>query len=248
MNAWKGVPSMILRADESRSITIDNPFLTIYGTIQPDVARILLNDKGWDDGFLDRWLFAYPGLGEVGLPGGEDLGFLKISWNNVVARLLSLELGSEGEPFFITLDEGAYGLWVEWQKGFSAELNGGAEPRGPLVKLSQYVMRFIGILHVIRWATAGAEDYATATVEDVEGAIKLFDYFRRGLNRIYAAVFVDVTDVTATSVTRSCVVCDRDITHKRSDARVCGDTCRQALKRQGDVTTISVTSVTGGEA
>jgi hypothetical protein len=246
MDCWKGTTSVILRADEDRTIDVSRPFLTIYGTIQPDVARILLSDRGWDDGFLDRWLFAYPDEAPVGMPGHVNLSPAIIVWDRIVAKLLDADLDPDtGEAWSINLSDEATTKWEEWQDAFNGEINSGASPRGPLAKLSQYLLRFVGVLHSIRWAAGPAQNLAEADLEDVEGAIVLFEYFRRMLNRVYANVFVDVTDVTDEGVTRFCKICGKDISTKRSDALVCGPTCRQRLNRaEQTVTDVGVTFVT----
>lgn len=247
MDAWKGKASIILRADQDRTIDVSRPFLTIYGTVQPDVARILLSDRGWDDGFLDRWLFAYPDEMPIGMPGHVNLGPVKAQWEQIVDALLVTGLDPEtGDTRTIKLSDQATARWEEWQAAFNQEINDGASPRGPLVKYSQYLLRFAGVLHSIRWAAGEVESLIEADLEDVEGAIALFAYFRRMLNRVYAKVYVDVTDVTDVDVTRACRVCGEDISERRSDAVVCGPTCRQRLSRtEQAVTDVGVTSVTG---
>jgi hypothetical protein len=158
MDAWKGKSSVILRADKDRTIDVTRPFLTIYGTVQPDVAHILLSDRGWDDGFLDRWLFAYPDEVPIGMPGHVDLAPAKGRWDSIVNKLLDTGVdASTDDSWTILLTDKATARWKEWQEDFNAEINDGGAPRGPLMKLSQYLLRFVGILHVTRWAAGDAD-------------------------------------------------------------------------------------------
>jgi hypothetical protein len=48
------------RKTHDHPIILGRSFLAVSGTIQPDVVRSLVHSAGWDDGFLDRILFAFP--------------------------------------------------------------------------------------------------------------------------------------------------------------------------------------------
>lgn len=226
--------------------------LNVYGTIQPDVVPILLNPRGWDDGFMDRWLFCFPEVLDVGLPTEVDVESLVAPWALAVDRLLSLDWAdpAESEPQYLRFDLEAYEYWHDWQEALDDEINAGASLRGPLGKLSQHWMRFAAILHLINWAAPDGDvvNMHYINLKAAEGATALFDYFRRMANRTYGQVYLDVTGVTPTSVARSCEICGVSLAGGRSDAIVCGPTCRKRLACAGGaVTRLSVTSVTEEE-
>ncbi len=161
---WAGETIMIDRkSDRIRDgapLFVSDPFVSICGGLQPSVLRQLLGDgaKGRqapDDGFLDRFLLAYPD--ELPSRGETWLGVTepaKQAWVDVVQKMLTWEMVEEkkkkedGEdeetrqrPFFLNLTEDGRRKWKLFTEAHAAELNAEDFPAhlvGPWAKLRGY--------------------------------------------------------------------------------------------------------------
>jgi hypothetical protein len=58
LNAWSSEMIVKNRKNESNPTIVNNPFLSICGSIQPEV--VTTQNKGKDNGFVDRFLFSFP--------------------------------------------------------------------------------------------------------------------------------------------------------------------------------------------
>lgn len=59
LSAWSGTAVIVDRIKNPDPIRVPRPFLSIIGCIPPDVLPDLAPDKGKEDGFLHRVLFAW---------------------------------------------------------------------------------------------------------------------------------------------------------------------------------------------
>src|SRR5262249_30219056 len=129
---WDGKFSIIDRCHQGgMPLTIPRPFLTILGTIQPDVLlnfRLARRSEGYvDDGFLDRFLFCYPEK----LPAqAENWVFLssdrREEWRRVVRLLMRLKMdGRVGNkrPRDLRLSRDARSAWEGVTESHAAEVN-----------------------------------------------------------------------------------------------------------------------------
>lgn len=60
LSAWSGTQIKITRKGEDEPVVIDNPCISIVGTLQPGRAGDLLTNEVIENGMVDRLLFCYP--------------------------------------------------------------------------------------------------------------------------------------------------------------------------------------------
>jgi hypothetical protein len=206
-------------------VVVHRPFVAITGGIQPSVVERLRRGEGaaggaLDDGFLDRFLFAYPkdlkAVGERWLDLSEEAAG---AWAHAADRLLSLGMVGAAEnapsaagaptvfagaaesererPFLLRLSPAGKDAWKRFTDRHAAEVNSPdflPHLRGPWGKLYGYCGRLALILHYLRWAFTAVEPvYAVDPVdgESMEAAARLVAYFKSHARKVYAALDAD---------------------------------------------------------
>ena len=194
LSLWSSGRVTVDRKGNRESIAIESPFLSLYGTIQPDVLPELGTDKG--DGMLDRFLLSYPEPVQTrwtdeGISNDAKGGCLTLYGN---LRSLKMESDEFGDPVpgTVRFSPEAKDVFVEAfnrhreemeHPGFANRL------RGPWAKLESYFARIILLLTMMRCAENGVPSVpgVPETVEpgDVLRARVLLDYFKSHAHRVY---------------------------------------------------------------
>jgi hypothetical protein len=159
LTVWSGTPSSVDRKSQDAPTFLDKPFLAITGTIQPDVVQAFLHESRWDDGFIDRILFAYPEV-QIANSWTEDEVFSATTEavEELFLRLYGLDFNPD-EPHVVVLDPEAKRLWVEWYESNQRELKEIEENiRGVWAKMPSQCARLILIAHLTRWAAGETPD------------------------------------------------------------------------------------------
>lgn len=204
LSGWSRTQYKGDRKGNEESVTIECPFVCVYGAIQPDVLPSIETYRGVEDGFIDRLLFLFPNATRSyrppkdrprptkEKPEGElsPLETAKLQYDAVIFRLL---LGCRhlpgGEPKVLEFTEEAWTLWKEWLDKHADETDASTlSLRGVWSKLRAYAGRFALILHMLRVSCeeAGSLDEEKKEVVedglidvlDVQNAIKLVNYFK----------------------------------------------------------------------
>lgn len=188
------------KTDQRPPIFLNRPLVSIVGGTQPDVVERFRgepNRRGApppNDGFLDRWLFAYP----AELPTQGET-WLEVSpeamevWNVTVLRLLALDMVNEGgnlRPFFLHFTRDARRVWETFTGKLAAELNKPGLPgfpghlKGVWAKLRGYGGRLALIVQMLAWASG---EIATKEVEEIsmQRASMLVDYFGSHAKKVF---------------------------------------------------------------
>jgi hypothetical protein len=194
------------KGDASRQgapLYVADPFAAIVGCLQPAVLERLRGEsvRGVpppDDGFLDRFLVAYPAdLPATGEQWREVSQEALDAWQKVIERLLGLSMVEQPDdrprPFYVHLTPCGRDAWVRFTQAHADEMNAPNFPmylRGPWSKLRGYGARLALIVHFLRWAVG------EATGEDVDGesldrAAKLVAYFKAHARKAYSAMDAD---------------------------------------------------------
>lgn len=182
LKTWSLDEIKVNRSGLPKPITVPIPFLSILGTIQPDLIHELGDAKGREDGFLNRILFAMPNT-EV----SEDFDFdLDISeditqvWHACVAQLLSFPCGDK--PREIRLNSKAQDAWKAWYREHIKETQSPCLSRhfqATWNKMLAHCGRFILISHCLRQVCQDPHsEEGFADEEDVRRAILLVNYFK----------------------------------------------------------------------
>jgi hypothetical protein len=205
LSIWSGKPIQVNRKSEKASVYVQRPFLSILAGIQPDMLGELQEERGREDGFVHRILFAMPQTEK--LPPFNREGISEEAeqvWERVV-RGLRAELPATVEPptpRVVLPSEAALQYFDEWHKRHKKESDAvdfRKEFEGPWSKLKAYYVRLALIVWLLRRACihSGLESGTLPEcieVEDMEAAERLIDYFKDHLNGVYEKFRFDGDD------------------------------------------------------
>jgi Protein of unknown function (DUF3987) len=210
LSTWNCSPVSVDRKGTREATHVATPFVAVLGGLQPDLLTSLSDKRGRDDGFMDRIMFVYPERFPSQRWNDVELSEqAKWDWSRAIRKLFETPLSAVSgfsKPHLVSLTSGARARWVKWFDGHASETEGTEIPdrlQGAWSKLRSHTGRFALILSRLR-SVCGSQpdtdgedegpDEATADVdrwhiravdgEDVEGAIKLSDYFKSQLLRV----------------------------------------------------------------
>jgi len=140
------------------SATLSAPYVTMIGSIQPALLKVLHNPRG-DDGLLDRMLLVGDGvMREAGWPRDADDPILNMAWAMAMSRMLRIEeyaadaIGRQVESRFTPAA-------LDVCKGLLARLNDLVvvigipdAQRGIVKKLVQHAVKLALLHRCLRWA------------------------------------------------------------------------------------------------
>lgn len=188
---------------DSAPVIVRQPFIATLGGIQPGVIDFLKGAKRGDapppdDGFLDRFLVAYPEpLPAIGEQWREVSKQAADDWEAVCAGLLEMQMDTKenGDRVarLVRLTADGKQAWVDFTESHAAEINDpdfAEHLRGPWSKLTGYCARLALVLNCLRYVCSETES------EDVDGesmrrAWKLVAYFKSSFRKLVCAMGSD---------------------------------------------------------
>jgi len=185
---WSGQTAFVDRKN-SGSTMIKRPFVSVCGTIQPEVLKELAkNDRG-NNGFLYRMLMVMPiGVKKEAWSKHELNQKYIDSWKIIIENLLNIKMKYDeyGVPISNSLlfSEEARSFLDKWQALNTKAVNDANEKDlvGFYIKLESMNIRFCLILQVLQYVTGEDENFEVS-LDSVIGAIKLTEYFRTNAAR-----------------------------------------------------------------
>lgn len=175
-----------------------HPSLSIAGAMTPDMLGEMIDAKGRGDGFMDRFLFAYPDA--LPSPEWSDDGIpddVAEGWSRIVGRLWERPLAvcaGRDVPHVAYMTPGGKSAWTVFYAEHTNEMNDPGFPpslRGPWGKLREYAGRFALILTLLDHAADPTADPVAVPDVDtrhIRNAWRLVTYFKSHARRVYAAV------------------------------------------------------------
>lgn len=177
---------------------VAHPCLSVVGGIQPQVLPALDDPQQRDDGFVDRFLFAYPDRMRGGWsdfevdPSTEADVQLVFEW---LYRLQGEQFVQDEEdeggeevsyrPRVVRLSLEARRLFASWCNETDAEGQPGVVPDrlvGPWAKLPSQLLRLALILHALKCAQQRQIDYVVEA-DTIADAAELIEYFKAHIRR-----------------------------------------------------------------
>ena len=156
-------------------VKINDTCIGVFGGIQPEILSSFAKGK-IQNGFVDRWLFAYPE--KVPYPKFNDVDIderIAANWTKIIQRILSLPF--EGTPKVVKLSPGAKALYKEWFDNLSNQKNnGGSSFAGLATKMDRYCGRFSLVLEVLKFGCKESK-LQDISEDSMRGAIALSYYF-----------------------------------------------------------------------
>jgi hypothetical protein len=200
LKIWSGDRIVKDRVGHEAHIPIrcSHPALTIVGGLTPDMLGELRDPKGRADGFIDRFLLAYPD--PLPVADWSDRGIPEeaaADWRELIARLWMRPLDvkdGRSMPHVAHFTPEGKARWEERYNSHSAEMNAPDLPpylRGPWGKLREYAGRLTLILTLLHHAAdPTADSLAVPGVgpRRVDDAWRLIGYFKTHARRVHAVI------------------------------------------------------------
>jgi hypothetical protein len=157
LSLWSGAAITINRKSEPGPIIVERPMVSVVGCLPPDVLGELSDERGREDGFLHRLLFAFPaGVRLHWTEQSISSGTLE-AYCEVYARLSSLAPHVDGGAVVTGFTPAGKSAFVRWVTGHYEEMERvETRLRGPWAKLEAYVARLALVIQEIRFVVGEA--------------------------------------------------------------------------------------------
>ena len=191
LSVWSNRPVKVDRKGQQGPISALRPFVSVMGSIQPDVMPELAENR--EDGMLERFLFVYPKrlnaewteaeISEGALVGYQDL------YRSL--RDLNMSKDEDGDPVEVpvTFSPQAKEVYIDVYNGHRREMAAPGFPRylrSVWAKLEAYTLRLMLITACSRFKQDGNAERIEP--EDVLKAVTLIDYFKGQARRVFGAL------------------------------------------------------------
>ncbi|MBE7442124.1 MAG: DUF3987 domain-containing protein [Flavobacteriales bacterium] len=180
-------PLQINRASKE-PIFIDKPCIYISGGIQPEILNDLAKDNRAENGFLSRFMFAYPDLADK-----KPYSKAKLNTDTLLNyhKFLSV-LDNLTEIVDLTLSDEAETIYSNWYNDNAEKTNN--EPTGYLKgvygKLDVISLRLAIVVHGMDFV-CNQNTSTVISVTNMQTAIELTEYFRATALKVYDKIFKD---------------------------------------------------------
>lgn len=200
LSVWSSALVSVDRKAGREATHVPFPFVAVLGGLPPDMLTSLGEERGRNDGFLDRILFCYPDRFPAQFWTDQELSpEAARDWSEAINRLFSQPMRlQDGRPVphLVEFTDQAKEDWIAWFNSHALALEKGDFPTpraGAWSKLRAHAARFALILARLRVAcdpfepddpegTAGT--LGPVNAHDVHGAIQLVDYFKSHLAEV----------------------------------------------------------------
>ena len=155
-------------------------YISIAGTIQPNLIGEFLKGYNSVNGWFDRWLFAYPKSQKFARLSRIEIQDKTIkNWANIIFKILNTPFEVDTKPKVLRYDEKAYNTFFDWFETNADIVDN--KPDGPLFQLqgkfSIYAQRLTLILETLDWASGTGSGLEIKESSMLRG-IKLTEYYR----------------------------------------------------------------------
>lgn len=193
LSMWSGVPVSVNRVS-SEAVYVDQPCLNIIGTTQTVKIQELLGKGYGDNGLLDRFIFAYPGSGQVPPVRPYDAEADRrvrqslAMWSDTVDKLRALSDGRRG-PALMRFTPWGLAEFADFRNAMRAKINAEADDRYVRSRDSKRDLQVARLALVLQCLHNVCADQPTALAVDgrvVKDAVAVSDYFEQCYDRIVA--------------------------------------------------------------
>jgi hypothetical protein len=194
LSTFSGSPHFVDRkSQDGIPVSISRPFVNVIGNLPPDMVGELTDANGRSDGFLHRILFAFPDAAPAAAWTDATISpAASQTWEDTLHRLRALDMteSADGVLGHRPIHFGPHGkaAWVAWWDRHAAEMQHPAFPPelyGPWGKLRTYAARFAVVLHYL-FVLHGDETEGKVSADTIDRVVRLIDYFKSHVRRVYA--------------------------------------------------------------
>ena len=201
LSAHNGLPIDVSRCNLNCPLRIDHPCIQIAGTIQTGIVHELYDMGFKKNGFLDRFLFAFPKDLKITpwiKETKQDAAMIDrphCVWKEIIDKAVSLPF-AEGIFNVLDLSDEAIDIFYDWHNENIERQNAITDERlidTRFAKVPLNTARLALIFQLFRWACGEShKDFVDA--ESVNAAIRMSDYFEISYKRMDTLVSTEATD------------------------------------------------------
>lgn len=186
LSAWSASPLKVDRKGGD-PIVIAHPVVTVSGGVQPEMLSELADEAGRRDGFIERFLWAYPDASAQLWSEAE----VTLSTLQAIEKLFDDLRPVESSPAanlqIVTFSDTARARWREWyDENALDQIGSTGMMAGVSAKMPLQVLRLALILHCLKRPSEPAAE--TLSAETLEAAFDLGDYFLAHAGRTLAII------------------------------------------------------------
>lgn len=193
LSSWSGSPISIDRKT-SDPIFIPLPYISVCGTIQTGLLNEIAKDSRTQNGFIDRILFVIPENVKKQYWSESELNpVVSANWHKVLTEILQVSLDYDEShnpnPILLKITPDAKQIFIDWVDANTDQINNAEIDAigGVYSKLEIYTLRLSLILERLRCA-CGESDKQAISIEAMQGAIKLIEYFRNSADKVNSII------------------------------------------------------------
>ena len=198
LSIWTGHQIKSDRKGDEGTLYVPNPRISLVGNVQPKMIPRLLPYGEDHDGFAARILLSYPNPVHVEWTDTEISDEVRAKYQKLIEGLHKLEAGLNEEthdedvpePLEISFTPEARARFSEYFNETTAEARApGFDDRlhYPWAKFRGYCARVALVLAMCRVALENAEE--KITLDDVNNAVEIMNYFKAMARRTYAGLY-----------------------------------------------------------
>ena len=201
LSAHNGLPIDVSRCNLDCPLRVDHPCIQIAGTIQTGIVHELYDMGFKKNGFLDRFLFAFPENLKIAPWQKENKLDAAIidrpfrMWKRIIDKAMSLPF-TEGIFNILDLSDEAIDIFYDWQNGEIERQNAITDERlieTRFAKVPLNTARLALIFQMFRWACDEShKDFVDA--DSINAAIRMSDYFEKSYKRMDNLVSTEAID------------------------------------------------------
>jgi len=183
--------SISVNRKSSEPIFIEKPFISIIGSIQPQVLINLLGNNKIDNGLTHRFLFAFPDhVIREDLSDDDVPEYIEELYQTCINRILISDFfQADGYPAHkITLSKEGYEAYKIFRRRINETINNEKSDAisGIYAKLDTYSLRIALILHVIRTGCKEPEiNPYQVSAETFRKAAEVIEYFEHNALKVF---------------------------------------------------------------
>lgn len=193
MEFWDGSPYPVNRKTHPEPLIIPRPFVNVLGALTPDDVDALVRRGNPEDGFIQRFLIAFPKDVEFlpeprEVPGADTASE---AYANLLGGLFELDAATDEDgllvPRVVSWQPSSKDIYDAWYQDHRMEANCADFPEyliSPWSKIRGYCLRLTLIVHMCRYVSGevAAQD---VDAESVDRGVHLAEYFKRQARRVY---------------------------------------------------------------
>ena len=180
LSNWSNIRIQTDRIKDDMPQNDYDQFVSIAGTIQPELVNEFLKGKNNFNGWFDRWLFAYPKIQKFSRFSTVDLkDETSNNWKVILNKILDIPFVVDSEPKILRYNKQAFETYFDWYETNADIVDEKQDPMlsGLQAKYTHNAQRLTLILEVMDWAcNDGSGEIIRGDTS--ERGIKLAEYYR----------------------------------------------------------------------